>query len=92
MFYGVKAVAAAAAGLAGAARRLVAGARRPSTIARAADGLPRLPSKGARTMGPTAREWLGAGLLVLILVALVIVLVAAGASGAKPAAFVQLLA
>ncbi len=43
-------------------------------------------------MGPTAREWLGAGLLVLILVALVIVLVAAGASGAKPAALVQLFA
>ncbi len=43
-------------------------------------------------MGPTGREWLGAGLLVLILVALVIVLVAAGASGAKPAALVQLLA
>ena len=43
-------------------------------------------------MGPTAREWLGAGLLALILVGLIIILVAAGASGAKPAAFVQLLA
>ena len=43
-------------------------------------------------MRPTAREWLGAGLLALVLVALIIVLVAAGASGAKPAAFAMLLA
>lgn len=43
-------------------------------------------------MGPTAREWLGAGLLVLFLVGLIIVLVAAGASGAKPAALALLLA
>lgn len=43
-------------------------------------------------MRPTAREWLGAGLLVAILVALVIVLVAAGASGAKPAALALFLA
>jgi hypothetical protein len=50
------------------------------------------PSKGARAMGPTAREWLGAGLLALILVGLIIVLVAAGASGAKPAALALLLA
>jgi hypothetical protein len=60
-------------------------------MARVPMALTRLPSKGARTMGPTGREWLGAGLLVLILVALVVVLVAAGASGAKPAALVQLL-
>ena len=33
-------------------------------------------------MGPTAREWLGASLLVLVLVGLVIAIVAAGASGA----------
>jgi hypothetical protein len=43
-------------------------------------------------MGPTAREWLGAGLLTLVLVGLVIALVAAGASGAKAAALVLLLA
>ena len=49
------------------------------------------PSKGARAMGPTAREWLGAGLLALILVGLIIILVAAGASGAKPAALALLL-
>jgi hypothetical protein len=40
-------------------------------------------------MGPTAREWLGAGLLALILVGLIIVL---GASGAKPAALALFLA
>ena len=43
-------------------------------------------------MGPTAREWLGAGLLVLVLVGLIIVLVAAGASGAKPVALALLFA
>ena len=43
-------------------------------------------------MRPTAREWLGAGLLTLVLVVLIIALVAAGASGGKPAAFVVLLA
>ena len=43
-------------------------------------------------MRPTAREWLGAGLLALVLVALIIVLVAAGASGAKPVALALLLA
>ena len=43
-------------------------------------------------MRPTAREWLGAGLLALALVALIIVLVAAGASGAKPTALALLLA
>ena len=43
-------------------------------------------------MRPTAREWLGAGLLALVLVALIIVLVAAGASGTKPAALALLLA
>lgn len=43
-------------------------------------------------MRPTAREWLGAGLLVLVLVGLIVVLVAAGASGAKPAAFALPLA
>ena len=43
-------------------------------------------------MGPPAREWLGAGLLALILVGLIIVLVAAGASGAKPAALALFLA
>ena len=30
-------------------------------------------------MRPTAREWLGAGLLILVLVALIVVIVAAGA-------------
>jgi len=43
-------------------------------------------------MRPTAREWLGAGLLALVLVGLIIVLVAAGASGVKPAALALLLA
>jgi hypothetical protein len=43
-------------------------------------------------MRPTAREWLGAGLLVLVLVVLIIVIVAAGASGAKPVALGALLA
>jgi hypothetical protein len=43
-------------------------------------------------MAPTAREWLAAGLLALVLVGLIIVLVAAGASGAKPAALALLLA
>lgn len=43
-------------------------------------------------MAPTAREWLGAGLLTLVLVGLIIVLVAAGAPGAKPAALALLLA
>ena len=42
-------------------------------------------------MGPTAREWLGVGVLALVLVGLIIVLVAVGASGAKPAALVLLL-
>jgi hypothetical protein len=43
-------------------------------------------------MAPTAREWLGAGLLTLVLVGLVILLVAAGVPGAKPAALALLLA
>jgi hypothetical protein len=43
-------------------------------------------------MRPTAREWLGAGLLALVLVALIIALVAAGAAGAKPSALSLLLA
>jgi hypothetical protein len=42
-------------------------------------------------MRPTAREWLGAGLLTLVLVGLIVALVTAGASGAKPAALVLLL-
>jgi ABC-type phosphate transport system auxiliary subunit len=32
-------------------------------------------------MGPTPREWLGAGLLAIVLVALLVVLVIAGAQG-----------
>jgi hypothetical protein len=32
---------------------------------------------GGTTMGPTPREWLGAGLLALVLVALVVLLVSA---------------
>jgi hypothetical protein len=32
---------------------------------------------GGTTMGPTPREWLGAGLLALVLVALVLLLVTA---------------
>jgi hypothetical protein len=43
-------------------------------------------------MRPTAREWLGASLLVLVLVGLIVVIVAAGASGAKPTAIGLLLA
>ena len=43
-------------------------------------------------MRPTAREWLGAGLLTLVLVALIVALVAAGAGGAKPAGLALLLA
>ena len=43
-------------------------------------------------MRPTAREWLGVGLLALVLVGLIIALVAAGASGAKPTALTLLLA
>ncbi len=43
-------------------------------------------------MRPTAREWLGAGILVLVLVVLIVVIVAAGASGAKPVALAAFLA
>lgn len=34
-------------------------------------------------MGPTSRDWLGAGLLVLVLVVLVVALVAAAAAGGE---------
>ena len=43
-------------------------------------------------MAPTAREWLGAGLLTLVLVGLIVVLVAVGAAGEKSAALALLLA
>lgn len=34
-------------------------------------------------MGPTSRDWLGAGLLALVLVVLVVALVAAAAAGGE---------
>jgi hypothetical protein len=36
-------------------------------------------------MGPTAREWLGAGLLLLVLLVLLLALVAAGLPGGNTA-------